>query len=543
MSFFFNLSWVALAAGLSAAATLRADDAASRVVIVANSDDPDSLRLARYYAEKRAVPAENIFAFKMPLAETITWPEFVASIWRPLQDELVRRRWIDAIGMDLADAVGRKTYVTQGHRISYLVVCRGVPLRIGHDSALYQERALPLLQRPEFRTNQAAVDSELALLAEVRPPIDAFVANPLYRNDHPSTMELGQIVRVSRLDGPTYDDARELVDHALAAERAGLLGRGYVDLGGIHPDGDRWLESVVRQLAALGFDLDVDRDPATLPVTARIDAPALYFGWYANDLNGPFALPGFRFPPGAIALHIHSFSARTLRSPTEGWCGPLVARGATATVGNVFEPYLQLTHDPSLLIRALAQGMTFGEAAAYAIPAFSWQGVAIGDPLYRPFAVSVGRQMSGLGELPPSLSGYAILRQAHLLDNDGKSDEALALLRRGVREHGSLALSLALASRLEASGDRAGAVQAMTFADLASGFSPDNWTLARQVAQRLAADGAPGKAVMVYQRLFADAALPSDFRGLWREEARQTALAAHDGAQAAEWEKEPAEKK
>ena len=187
-----------------------------------------------------------------------------------------------------------------------------------------------------------------------------------------------------------------LVDHALVAERTGLAGRAYVDIGGIHPDGDRWLESTAKQLAELGFDLDVDRDPTTLPVTARFDAPALYFGWYANDLNGPFALPSFQFPPGAIALHIHSYSARTVRSATEAWCGPLVARGVTATVGNVFEPYLQLTHDPSLLLRALARGMTFGEAATYAIPALSWQGVAIGDPLYRPFAVPLATQLSDL---------------------------------------------------------------------------------------------------------------------------------------------------
>ncbi len=399
MSPFRKFLCAALALGAATATLLRADDAASRVVILANSDDPDSLRLAQYYAERRGVPEDNIFAFKMPLTETITWPEFVGSVWQPLEDQLVRHGWIDAIGMTLTDAAGRKTYVTHGHRISYLVVCRGVPLRIDHDPALYQEQPPPAEPRPEFRTNQAAVDSELALLAQVRPPINAFVSNPLYRNDHPSALELAQVIRVSRLDGPSYDDARALVDHALAAEHTGLLGRAYVDIGGIHPDGDRWLESTAKQLTELGFDLDVDRDPATLPATARFDVPALYFGWYANDLNGPFALPGFRFPAGAIAVHIHSFSARTLRSATEAWCGPLVARGVTATVGNVFEPYLELTHDPSLLLHALAEGMTFGEAATYAIPALSWQGVAIGDPLYRPFAVPLATQLSNLAQL------------------------------------------------------------------------------------------------------------------------------------------------
>ena len=87
-------------------------------------------------------------------------------------------------------------------------------------------------------------------------------------------------------------------------------------------------------------------------------------------------------------MHIHSYSATTLRNRDTGWSGPFVARGVTATVGNVFEPYLQLTHRPDLLLRALVRGATFGDAACYAQPALSWQVIAIGDPLYRPFAVS-----------------------------------------------------------------------------------------------------------------------------------------------------------
>jgi uncharacterized protein (TIGR03790 family) len=540
LSFFPKFLCAALVAGTAITAALRADDLASRVIILANTDDPDSLRLAHYYAEKRAVPEENIFACRMPLAETITWPEFVATVWQPLQDELVRRHWIDAIPMTATDDVGRKTYATHGHRIAYLVVCRGVPLRINHEPALYKEQP-PITQKPEFRTNQAAVDSELAVLALTRPPINAFVPNPLYRNDHPSADENGQVIKVSRLDGPSYDDARALIDQALVAERTGLLGRAYVDLGGIHPDGDRWLESVAGQLAELGFDLDVDRDPATIPATARFDAPVLYFGWYANDLNGPFALPGFRFPAGAVALHIHSYSARTLRSPSEGWCGPLVARGITATVGNVFEPYLQLTHDPNLLLRALARGATFGDAVAYATPALSWQNVAIGDPLYRPFAVPLGAQLANRAHLPRALADYAVIRQVHLLEAGGKGAEALAFLRREAREQPGLALAVALATRLEAAGDAAGAAQALTLAALLKDFRSDEWALARLAAQRLAADGAAGKAVMVYQRLFDDPALPETLRMAWLKEAREAAVSAQDQPQAAEWERELAE--
>lgn len=518
-------------------AALRADDAAARLILVANSDDPDSVRLARYYAERRGVPAANILSFRMPQAETITWPEFVASIWQPLQDELIRAKWIDAATMDLFDDTGRRKRAPRGHRISYLVLCRGVPLRIDHSPALYHESPT-LAAHPEFRTNQASVDSELALLAQGAPPINGFVTNPLFARDRPGPFEEELVVKITRLDGPTYDDARALVDSALVAEKNGLIGRAYVDVGGITPEGDRWLESTAAQLAQLGFPLDVDRAPTTLAPTVRCDAPALYFGWYAADLNGPFALPGFRFPPGAIALHIHSFSARTLRSATEGWCGPLVARGVAATVGNVFEPYLQFTHEPQLLLRALADGMNFGDAAAYAVPVLSWQGVAIGDPLYRPFAVRPDQQLSAVARLSASRAGYVVLRQVALLEGNGKTDEALALLRRTVAQRPSLALAEALAGRLEQAGDKSAAAAALHFATEVKTFRADEWALGRQLALHLQALGAGRDGIELWKNLLASPTLPADLRAPWLEDAHQAAITAGDAAQAEAWEKE-----
>ena len=114
-----------------------ADDLASRMVLLANSEDRDSVRVAEHYAEKRGVPRENIVALPMSRAETISWTEFVGTVWGPLMAELVRRDWIEGIPMELADAVGRKKYAVSGHRIAYLVVCRGVPLRIMHDPQHY----------------------------------------------------------------------------------------------------------------------------------------------------------------------------------------------------------------------------------------------------------------------------------------------------------------------------------------------------------------------------------------------------------------------
>lgn len=228
------------------------------------------------------------------------------------------------------------------------------------------------------------------------------------------------VVKVSRLDGPTWESARRLVTSALEGERTGLLGRYYVDLKGPHPDGEQWLESVQTQLQDLGFDGDVGDTGGTFDPAGRFDALMLYFGWYRGDLSGAFSALGFTFPAGAVALHIHSFSAHTLHSESSGWCGPLVARGVAATVGNVFEPYLQLTLRPNLLLRALSQGKTFGDAVYYALPALSWQAVALGDPLYRPFKVTLEEQERSADRLPPAFAPYAVIRRANLLLHKGQ---------------------------------------------------------------------------------------------------------------------------
>ncbi len=537
LKLFLRIFLIGLAAGALGASAARAESAGASVLLLANRDDPDSMRVAQHYAEVRGVPAENLVALKMPLTEQITWPEFVTTIWQPLLEELVRAKWIEAIPMALTDPIGRRKYAVSGHRITALVVCRGVPLKIGHDAALFVETP-PFTSKAEFRTNAGAVDSELSLLAQPNYPINAFVPNPLFQNDHPTRFDRALVVPVARLDGPAVGDALALVDRAVAAERVGLIGRAYVDLGGLHAAGDRWLEAVVRQLDILGYDTGVDRDPATMPATARCDAPVLYFGWYAGDLNGPFALPGFQFPPGAIALHIHSYSARTLHSTTAGWTGPLIARGVTATVGNVFEPYLELTHRPDLLLRALARGATLGEAAYYAVPSLSWQTILIGDPLYRPFAVKLAEQMKDLAHLPAGLAGYAVLREMRELDSAGRHDEAMKLARAAQREAPSLAVGVALAQRLLEAGDRESAANAIGFAPLLKSFPTDQWALARQAAVLLAECGRPARAVELWRTLLGAEAMPRELRVPWLNDARKTARAAGDMAQADAWQSE-----
>ncbi len=510
------------------------------VVILANRDDPDSLTLARYYAEKRGLPETDIVVLPLPLTEEITWDQFVVTLWNPLLDMAIKRGWIFATLKGTRDAVGRERIVSSGHRLRALAICRGVPLRIAHDPARYDPKTNPLTANPSMQTTEAAVDSELALIACEDAPIAAFVPNPLFGQDAPLALQLEQILPVGRLDGPSLADAKGLVDHALVAERDGLAGRAYVDIGGPHRQGDGWLEACVPELQGLGFEIDVDRAPATMPEGVRFDAPALYFGWYAGNLNGPFADPDFRFPPGAVALHIFSFSASTLRSTTQGWCGPFIARGVTATFGNVGEPYLEFTHQPPLLLRALARGETLGRAALYSINALSWKGVVLGDPLYRPFAVSAEAQWARRKSLPAETELYARLRRMNQLAATGRTDEALALGAAGLAQNPGLPLALSLAVLRRAAGDVAGARSALQPFTALKRVRRADRPLVLVAARELHAAGDARGAVECLRRLLDDATLPRELRLSSLVAGAEFARTARQVELAARWSREHA---
>jgi uncharacterized protein (TIGR03790 family) len=513
--------------------------APARVVILANASDPESLELAHHYAERRGVPADRILALPLSSAEEIGWPEFIQTLWNPFLRAGLINGWIEGAYSSKTDALGRLKIAATGHAIEALVICRGVPLRVAHDPALIDGTSTPLNQNPNYRTNEGAVDSELALLTLTGAPIDAFVPNPLFQIESPDAALLAQVIPVGRLDGPSLADAKGLVDRALAAERDGLCGRAYIDLGGGPAEqGNSWFAATATALAPLGFELDMDRDPKTLPPTARFDAPVLYFGWYEWNVTGPFLVPGFRFPPGAIALHLHSFSAATLRSADKNWAGPFVARGVTATIGNVGEPYLEFTHQPQLLARALVRGEPLARAALYSLRVLSWKGVLIGDPLYRPFALDADAQWARRAELPPTAEPYARIRRMRLLAAAGDGPGAIAIGQSGMRQNPSLALALTLADLQLAASDMPAARRTLGVFSALPRWREADRPLALTAAQSLARAGDPAAACRLLTRLLAEPSLPAGFRRPALAQGVELARAARDFSLASKWQAE-----
>jgi tetratricopeptide (TPR) repeat protein len=172
---------------------------------------------------------------------------------------------------------------------------------------------------------------------------------------------------------------------------------------------------------------------------------AWYAGWYAEHASGPFAHPSFQFAPGAFAYHLHSFSAGDIRNPGRQWVGPLLARGAAASMGSVDEPYLHLTPQPDILAERLLRGFPFAEAAHFSQRELSWQNTFLGDPLYRPFLHSLETQIRHLeADEHPALP-WAYLRQINIQARAGRLHIALDLCRKRIQQTRSTILAEKLA--------------------------------------------------------------------------------------------------
>jgi uncharacterized protein (TIGR03790 family) len=390
-----SLVFVLALCACAVACSLRAANPGDEVIVVYNTHVPESKAVADYYAERRHVPAKQVFGFPLSTGDDMSRAEFRDALQKPLADKLGEEKlW--QIGMTMVPATtnhpSRVEWKPVISKIRYAVLCYGVPLRVAHDPLLKEEGLDKL--RPEMRRDEAAVDSELAWLPliEERPPLAGPLRALFYTTTNATLLNpTNGVLMVTRLDGPSPEIARGLVDKALEAERDGLWGRAYFDLRNItepgYKIGDEWIRGAAEICRRLGFETVVDENPGTFPAGFPMSQIAFYAGWYDSSVSGPFTQPTVEFMPGAFAYHIHSYSAQTLHSATQNWAGPLLAKGATITMGSVAEPYLSGTPDVAVFAaRLIHQRFSFGEAAYACQSVVSWQTTVVGDPLYRPFA-------------------------------------------------------------------------------------------------------------------------------------------------------------
>ena len=470
---------------------------AEEMVIVVNRNDPDSLSIGQHYARQRGIPESRIVHLSAPIKETISIAEYVNTVANPLLNALLENEWVKGVKAGSKDVYGRERLSVSIHSIPFVVLIKGVPLRITHDPLLIEESSANLPM--QFRVNNGSVDGEIALLlAPPRTSMTALVPNPYFEKSSISSTDANRLLRVTRLDGPTKANVMNLIDRTLIAEEIGLMGRAYIDTGGPHAKGDEWIRAAGDIAEAAFFDIDYETSKRAMNHRDRLDAPAIYMGWYRPHAQAQWRSPRWPVPPGAIGFHLHSFSGTSVRS-TKTWLGAFIAQGYCATVGNVYEPYLEHTHRPQVLLAHLMSGGSFGEAVALSTPSLSWQSVAIGDPLYRPFKVSLAEQLkSSEGS---TFTAYASIREINRMLVEEGSEPAIAYARSEFISQPSLALAYRLAQLYASEAKDREAVEVLKIIRFITSFSPDDFVLVQKIANFLYKRGEGEMAFNIYKKL------------------------------------------
>jgi uncharacterized protein (TIGR03790 family) len=359
---------------------------APATIVVFNKDVSESVELARFYAQKRGIVRDHLVGLSVSRTEEIGRDEYDTMIRDPLRKIFKERNW-----WTLNEPRGGSITVTS-NSIRFVAMIKGMPLKIRPASDYPGDKpgGPPIANR-----NDASVDSEVAALGAFTDQISGALPNPYFQSYRAiAEVDNSAVLLVCRLDAPQVATVRRMITDAVEIEKTGLWGRAYID--GAHNStpglgiGDHWLAEIRDQLHKVGVPLIYEDTPEIFPNSYPMTDCALYYGWYAGTVAGPFTQPDFQFVPGAVAVHIHSFSASTLHDENANWAGPLLSKGAAATIGNVYEPYLQLTAHLDVFNDRLLHGFTFAESAYMSVQTLSWMSVMVGDPLYRPYAAWLG---------------------------------------------------------------------------------------------------------------------------------------------------------
>jgi uncharacterized protein (TIGR03790 family) len=406
--FCFYIFWLASLAYPVSGWALSPDE----VLVIANGQVAESEPLARYYMAQRKIPATHLLMLQVTAEESIAREDYDCQVVHPVRAFLQKNRHhnirclVTIYGMPLkiqppaltphehqAVAELRQREKALDGQLKQLDYTAAEEERKTLQQTLAQVRdRLKALNRDDQR---AALDSELALVKVADYPLAGWIPSPFFMpfKDRALPIEAEQVLLVSRLDGPTPEIVRRVIDDSLAVEKKGLSGTAYFDARWPAPDSGKLLKDyrlydnsihlaaeAVRKTARMQVVLD---DHEALFQPGQGAKAALYCGWYSLAQY----VDAFDWVPGAVGYHIASAECSTLKRPdSQVWCKRMLEQGIAATIGPTSEPYVQAYTVPEIFFPLLIEGrLSLAECYARATPFLSWQMVLIGDPLYRPF--------------------------------------------------------------------------------------------------------------------------------------------------------------
>ena len=354
------------------AAHLRAQTSLNdRVLVVYNADVPESKQVAQYYLTKRSIPEGHLCKIDTSSPDEIKQDEFDAHVKQPI------RKCLDRLGKDTV------LYIVLSYQTPFLV-------DIGSQRNALDQFVADIWDEylPERTANQGDIQPYFGGAQSEGGLYQPFVSLADYRRQPKART----IYSVWRLDAPSTQLAKGLIDKALYAETKGLTGIGCFDrnrgdLSAIadysYGAGEWDIHRAADFTHQAGFTViedDHNEEFGTPPAPLRCDNAALYAGWYAlghyND--------AFSWSPGAIGIHLDSASAAHPRGGPN-WAASALARGITVTAGAVIEPYLDNLPHPDQAFFYLFHGANVGDALLRSERLLKWNIINIGDPLYRPF--------------------------------------------------------------------------------------------------------------------------------------------------------------
>ena len=388
------------------------------VLVIANRNAARSVGLAKYYMKKRGIPEENLIKLWVTDNETCSRYDYEKKVVAPVRRylEKVNPRWsirclVIMYGMPLKVASPELT-IKEENEIKNLRIKKQ---KLENQLKKLKKENSTSSNHTDIKANLkielqnikkkissfkkktdrgSSFDSELALVLEDDYTLSGWIPNPYFIgfNNQRLLIEKDKVLMVSRLDGPSDEIVKKIIDDSIKAEENGLKGKAYFDA--------RWPDPGDKKVSGYGFyDKSIHRaadilkknnimpvvkdDTSELFKQGECPEAAIYCGWYrlANYVDA------FVWQPGSIGYHIASSECATLkRKNSRVWCKMMLEKGIAATVGPVSEPYVQAFPVPEIFFGFLAKGdLTLAECYIISLPYLSWKMVLVGDPLYRPF--------------------------------------------------------------------------------------------------------------------------------------------------------------
>ena len=303
------------------------------LAVVINEDDPLSVKIGEYYAERRGLPDANVVRLRFPVKPVLSPKEFKA-IWAALQAHTPAA--IQAYAL---------TWVRP-----YRVGCMSVTtaFAVGYDEAYCAQGCKLTRPSPYFNSDS-------------RQPFEDYGLRP-----------------AMTIAAEDFSAAKVLIDRGVAADGSAPAGTAYLlDTS----DRARNVRSLGYgdTLRALGDFIRVERVHADI----LLDRSDVLF--YFTGLIRVKGLHSNHFLPGAVADHLTSTGGVLTGSGQMNVLEWLRA-GATASYGAVVEPcnFPQKFPAPGLAIARYLQGESLIEAYWKSV-AMPGQGVFVGEPLARPY--------------------------------------------------------------------------------------------------------------------------------------------------------------